>query len=85
MNSAMIHAHGVQHESRFGINYHDSRWRVEKRSTTDGSRFWKKTVDITGEIEMAQDVAVDGTGIYIVGFDKCTELNSRWRMEKRNP
>ncbi len=69
----------VGYDSRGG----DWRWRMEKRSLTTGIEAWTKTTNPSSEDDYANDVAVDGTGVYIVGCDK-KGGDWRWRIEKRN-
>ena len=40
------------------------RWRIEKRSKTDGSLIWKKFSNPSSNNDVANGVAVDGTGVY---------------------
>ena len=59
------------------------RWRIEKRSLTDGSVIWTQASNPSANMDRASDVAVDGTGVYIVGYDYYLG-NGRWRIEKRS-
>jgi hypothetical protein len=67
----------------FDAKHSDLKWRIEKRSGTDGSLTWKKTSNPSSSWDVANGVAVDGTGVYIVGDDE-KPGNYRWRMEKRH-
>jgi hypothetical protein len=58
-------------------------WRVEKRDLNNGHLIWEQTNnphDSRGEV---WDVAVDNTGVYIVGNDHYDQ-DIQWRIEKRN-
>src|SRR3972149_1729100 len=65
------------------LHYGNSRWRIEKRSLTDGSVIWTQASNPSANMDRASDVAVDGTGVYIVGYDYYLG-NGRWRIEKRS-
>lgn len=58
-------------------------WRIEKRALTDGSLIWSQTENPSTESDYAYGIAVDGSGIYIVGYDTIPG-DSKWRMEKRS-
>jgi len=62
----------------------NARWRIEKRSLTDGSVIWVKASNPSSYWDVATGVAVDSTGVYIVGSDKYADPSGRWRMEKRS-
>ena len=55
---------------------------MEKRSLTDGSKIWTRVGDPSSGWDQALGVAVDGTGVYVVGSDEV--LHKRWRIEKRS-
>jgi len=62
-------------------------WRVEKRSITDGTILWSQTSNPSPDRDSASEVAVDSSGIYIVGFDNSPmpgTSDSMWRIEKRS-
>jgi len=59
------------------------QWRIEKRSLTDGSPIWAQTNNPSTGDDTAGGVAVDGTGVYIVGSDE-SPGNREWRIEKRD-
>jgi hypothetical protein len=59
------------------------RWRIEKRSISDGGLLWRKTSNPSSGSDVANSVAVDETGVYIVGYDN-KKGNERWRIEKRS-
>ena len=68
----------------------DPRWRIEKRSSGDSSIIWTQTENpstagfIFGQPDDApRAVAVDGTGVYVVGYDYVPG-NEEWRIEKRS-
>ena len=67
------------------VGGYDLEWRIEKRSLTDGSLVWFKSEDISSNDDIASGVAVDDSGVYVVGADANTlgGLNE-WRVEKRN-
>jgi len=65
------------------LHYGNSRWRIEKRSLADGSVSWTKTSNPSADDDTAYSVAVDGSGVYIVGYDDYPG-NNRWRIEKRS-
>jgi hypothetical protein len=65
------------------------QWRIEKRSLTDGSLVPAFGTDgvvtnnpSTGN-ELAYDIAIDTTAMYVVGFD-FSPGNAQWRIEKRS-
>src|SRR3989304_4767359 len=61
------------------------RWRIEKRRLTTGSIIWTQTSNPSPYGDVAYGVAVDGTGLYIVGYDQYPGPdNRRWRIEKRS-
>ena len=60
-----------------------SPWRMEKRSLTDGSLIWEQTSNPSSSTDVAMGAAVDGSGVYVVGYDRITG-NYQWRMEKRS-
>lgn len=63
----------------------NSQWRIEKRNLSDGSPIWTQTYNPTGVYDAPSDVAIDNTGIYIVGYENwTTNSNVRWRIEKRS-
>jgi len=55
---------------------------VEKRSIVDGSLIWSTTSSPSGH-DVAYGVAVDGSGIYLVGAEVISG-NPEWRVEKRH-
>ena len=66
-------------------------WRVEKRSLVDGSLIWNTTSSPSGQ-DMATGVALDGSGIYVVGSEAIPgspewgigkRRGPEWRIEKR--
>jgi hypothetical protein len=59
------------------------QWRIEKRSTSTGALIWSVTSNPSSGSDSAQSVAVDSTGIYVVGYDYAPG-NYQWRIEKRN-
>lgn len=64
---------------------HVYRWRIEKRSLVDGAIIWVKTSSLSGNNDGANNVAVDASGIYVVGYDSLPgQSNAEWRIEKRS-
>ena len=59
------------------------RWRIEKRSLTDGALIWSQVSDPSAGADYATAVAADSTGIYVVGSDNVPG-NEQWRIEKRD-
>ncbi|MFX0202508.1 MAG: hypothetical protein ACFFCW_40900, partial [Candidatus Hodarchaeota archaeon] len=47
----------------------DRRWCIEKRSLTDLGRIWRKTFNPSSGWDEPRGVAVDSTGVYVVGYD----------------
>jgi len=63
----------------------NTQWRIQKRSLTTGGLTWSKTSNPTTSYDMAYDVAVDGTGVYIVGYQYAGAGDvTQWRIEKRS-
>jgi len=67
----------------FDYSLGNYEWRVEKRSLTDGSLIWSQTSNPSAGTDVARGVAVDGSGVYIVGYDY-SPGNNEWRIEKRD-
>ncbi len=61
----------------------DLEWRIEKRNLVDGSLIWMQTANPSRGDDTAFGVAVDASGVYVVGVDSA-QANSEWRIEKRN-
>jgi len=61
----------------------NARWRIERRSPANGALLAAVTINPSGGSDVANGVAVDGTGVYVVGYDKALG-NERWRIEKRS-
>ncbi|MGA8904308.1 MAG: hypothetical protein WB661_04790, partial [Candidatus Bathyarchaeia archaeon] len=69
-------------ENTAGNHY---EWRVEKRSLTTGVIIWAVSEHISSYNDWAYGVAVDGSGLYAVGFDHNGAGNTfEWRVEKRS-
>lgn len=58
-------------------------WRIEKRNLLDGSVIWALESNPSPKSDYARSVAVDGTGLYIIGSDSNQGL-PEWRIEKRS-
>jgi len=58
-------------------------WRIEKRRLDNGDIIWTVTNNPSAGGDRAGGVAVDSTGVYIVGFDE-SPGNYQWRIEKRS-
>jgi hypothetical protein len=65
------------------LGSNNGQWRVEKRNKIDGSVIWSRTLNLSIYSEIAWGVAVDGTGVYVVGEDYVAGLG-QWHMEKRS-
>ncbi len=62
------------------------QWRIEKRNLTDGSLIWSQVNNPSAGSDEAYSVAVDASGVYIVGYDQSPGMgNFEWRIEKRDP
>jgi len=69
-----------------------AEWRIEKRDLSTGALIWSVSEPIStvsGAGDVALGVAVDGTGVYVVGYDTNTgcgnpSASSEWRIEKRD-
>ncbi len=61
----------------------NAEWRMEKRSLITGAVTWTQTENPSAGDDQAKGVAVDGTGVYVVGFDYSAG-NLEWRVEKRS-
>jgi hypothetical protein len=59
----------------------NSQWRIEKRNLENGSLIWTITQNYSNFSDSASDIAIDDTGIYIIGI---SGEKSEWRIEKRN-
>ncbi len=63
----------------------NSQWRIEKRRLDDGSLVWAQASNPAGSFDQANGIAVDNTGIYVVGYDTTAfSPDSEWRIEKRS-
>ena len=51
--------------------------------TTDGNIIWAQASNPSTTIDSVLGVAVDGTGVYVVGYDN-SPGNNEWRLEKRS-
>lgn len=80
-----IDASGVYIVGYGRVSGGDWRWIMEKRDLTIGALIWSKTANFSTGPDYANGVAVDATGVYVVGFDQTIALGRyQWRMEKRN-
>ncbi len=63
----------------------DFAWRMEKRDLSAGTIIWTQTTNPSTSFDIAWGVAVDSTGVYVVGFDDTLGgVNRQWRIEKRD-
>jgi hypothetical protein len=68
----------------YDVSPGDPEWRIEKRSLTDGKLLWSQTNNPSPNEDRAFGVAVDASGIYVVGFDSSPSVGDlEWRIEKR--
>jgi len=61
----------------------NDEWRIEKRSLTTGAVVWTQTSNPSTGPDETMGIAVDGTGVYVVGYDNLPG-DSEWRIEKRS-
>jgi predicted GH43/DUF377 family glycosyl hydrolase len=62
----------------------EMEWRVEKRNLSTGSVIWAQSEHIS-TLDIAQGVAVDASGVYVVGYDSTPGMNLyEWRVERRS-
>jgi hypothetical protein len=61
----------------------NTEWRIEKRSLTNGSLLWTQVENTSADADSIWQVAVDDSGIYVVGYDS-SPGDLEWRIEKRN-
>jgi hypothetical protein len=66
-------------------------WRIEKRDLNTGALTWSvsEPISTASNGDIALGVAVDGSGVYVVGYDTNTgcgnlSASSEWRIEKRD-
>jgi hypothetical protein len=59
----------------------NSQWRIEKRNLENGSLIWTITQNYSNFSDSANDIAIDDTGIYIIGT---SGEKGEWRIEKRD-
>jgi hypothetical protein len=65
----------------------DFQWRIERRVQATGDKFATNSVANSNPStawDQASAVAVDSTGLYVVGHETVSGSNKRWRIEKRN-
>lgn len=63
----------------------DFGWRMEKRSTTDGSLVWATTTNPSADLDEANAVAADSSYIYIAGRQQIFGAGgAKWLIQKRN-
>ncbi len=63
---------------------YEYEWRIEKRRLIDGSLVWAQTENPSTGAEEPSSIAVNESGLYIVGGDySLGEEDSEWRIEKR--
>ena len=66
----------------YSLGSGNSEWRIEKRSLTDGSLLWSQTSNPSDGYDVTYGVAVDSSGVFVVGYDSSSG-NLQWRIEKR--
>jgi hypothetical protein len=71
--------------------YGNTQWRIEKRSLTNGSlvtAFGTNGVITSNPSaygDYANDIAIDSSGMYVVGYDHSpSNVSFQWRIEKRS-
>ena len=64
----------------------DFEWRIEKRDLNTGVLIWSQTSNPSAAaLDQALAITVDGTGVYIAGYDRVPGPgDDEWRIEKRN-
>ena len=62
----------------------NSQWRIEKRDLTNGNLLWVQTSNPSAQDDTARGVAVDSSGIYVVGVREVWVWDNDWYMEKRD-
>ena len=63
----------------------NDEWRIEKRSLTTGAVIWTQTSNPSTGSDDPKGIAVDATGVYVVGRDVATSFPDwEWRIEKRS-
>jgi len=60
----------------------DREWRIEKRGLTEGELKWSQTSNPISDYDYATGIAVDDTGLYIIGMEGPMD-DASWRIEKR--
>jgi hypothetical protein len=84
IDSTGIYVIGTDEQNAQG----DLQWRIEKRSHRDGSIIWVQTSNPVQDSHDAWDkanaLALDSTGLYVVGSDIQLRLRYQWRIEKRD-
>lgn len=74
---------GIYVVGTYNISPGDYGWRIEKRDLSSGALVWEQISNPTAENDEANGIAIDGTGIYVVGVDNATGY-WQWRIEKRD-
>lgn len=85
-NAITIDSNWVYVAGTVGISFLNWAWRVEKRQSWDGVLVWGQTIDITAAGDTPLGIAVDASGVYVVGavFDAAEGVGDKWRIEKRD-
>lgn len=73
---------GVYVVGHYEVAVGDYGWRIEKRDLSTGNLIWERTSDPSVWWDVASDVAVDSTGVYVIGYDAAPG-SDQWRIEKR--
>ena len=50
----------------------NAEWRVEKRNLTTGTLIWGLSEHISSDYDYSNDIAVDVSGVYVVGARLCS-------------
>lgn len=86
---AVPHGVGVDANSIYISGYitvsGDRQWLIERRNKVAGTMVWQKFTNLPGDTAGASGLAIDGTSLFIAGYDnQLSPNNTQWRLEKRN-
>jgi hypothetical protein len=86
--SDYVHSVAVDSTGLYVVGFDSSEglpeWRIEKHNLNDGSTIWEQTSNPTKKDDIAFDVAVDGSGLYVTG-QSYPDDDVQARLEKRDP